>query len=367
MRFVRVPLVFVALLAIWLGAGRSSQGQQNPHGVLPIAGMADPFLLLLHDPVVHDELKLTASQRVLLGKVCAGLDGDLWITRNQPPAQGDEIRQRLKASAQKDLNEILTAEQLRRLAEIERRTVGVKVFQRDDMVRALALEPAQKTKIQQLLKESDDAVAALMKASAGKPQDETQAEFARILGQVQNDIWSQLNDSQRKAALAALGPSFDASKLGRVLLRAPEFSRGTAWINSDPLTLRELRGEVVVVFVFAHGCINCIRNYPWYLGWQRDFADRDLKIIGVHTPETDAETKVEGVIAKVKENGFEFPVVVDNDKKIWNAWGNSMWPSTYLIDRRGFVRAWWLGELNWQDQPGEKMLRAKIEELLAEK
>lgn len=367
MGFARSSLVFASLCVVGMAASREGLGQQNPHGVLPLGGMADPFLLLLHDPVVHDELKLTASQRVLLGKLCAGMDGDLWVTRNQPQAQGDEIRARLKATAQKELNEILTPEQLQRLTEVERRTVGVKVFQRDDMVRALSLNPAQKTKIQQLLKTSDDAIAALMKAATGKPQDETQAEYARILGQVQKDIWSELSDPQKKAALAALGPAFDASKLGRVLLRAPEFSRGTTWINSDPLTLRELKGEVIVVFVFAHGCINCIRNYPWYLGWHRDFADRDLKIIGVHTPETDAETKVEGVVAKVKENGFEFPVVVDNDKKIWNAWGNSMWPSTYLIDRRGFVRAWWLGELNWQDQQGEKMLRAKIEELLSEK
>ena len=99
MRFARVPILFVGLLAVWLGAIRTVHGQQNPRGVLPLAGMADPFLLLLHDPVVYDELKLTASQRVFLGKMCASLDGDLWITRKQPPAKGDELRQRLKSSA----------------------------------------------------------------------------------------------------------------------------------------------------------------------------------------------------------------------------------------------------------------------------
>ena len=44
-----------------------------------------------------------------------------------------------------------------------------------------------------------------------------------------------------------------------------------------------------------------------------------------------------------------------------------MWPSVYLIDKRGAVRYWWYGELNWQGSQGEKYMREKIEELLAEK
>ena len=85
-----------------------------------------------------------------------------------------------------------------------------------------------------------------------------------------------------------------------------------------------------------------------------------------HTPETDGERDVETLQRKVKDNGFEFPVVVDNDRAIWNAWGNSMWPSTYVIDKKGYVRAWWLGELNWEGQKGEELLRKKIKELVEE-
>ena len=43
-----------------------------------------------------------------------------------------------------------------------------------------------------------------------------------------------------------------------------------------------------------------------------------------------------------------------------------MWPSVYLIDKQGYVRSWWYGELNWKGSEGEKLLRQRIEELLAE-
>lgn len=69
---------------------------------------------------------------------------------------------------------------------------------------------------------------------------------------------------------------------------------------------------------------------------------------------------------KTKESGLEYPIVIDNDKKVWNEWGNRWWPSTYLIDKNGFVRYRWDGELNWKGARGELIMRKKIESLLAE-
>jgi len=76
---------------------------------------------------------------------------------------------------------------------------------------------------------------------------------------------------------------------------------------------------------------------------------------------------VDAVRAKVKEAELTFPVLIDNDRKNWNVWGNGIWPSVYLIDQRGYLRYWWYGELNWQGTEGEKIMRRHIEELLAEK
>ncbi len=92
-----------------------------------------------------------------------------------------------------------------------------------------------------------------------------------------------------------------------------------------------------------------------------------MTIIGVHTPETAAEKKIEKVRKKVKDNGMKYPIAVDGSQKTWQAWGNTYWPSVYLIDKKGFVRYRWDGELNWKETKGETIMRKKIKELLAEK
>lgn len=89
-------------------------------------------------------------------------------------------------------------------------------------------------------------------------------------------------------------------------------------------------------------------------------------MVGVHTPETEAERDIALLKAKVAEHEMPYLVAVDNETKTWNAWANNMWPSVYLVDKRGNVRYWWYGELNWQGAEGEKIMRQRIEQLLAE-
>jgi peroxiredoxin len=148
---------------------------------------------------------------------------------------------------------------------------------------------------------------------------------------------------------------------------APELKGIDEWINSKPTSLKDLRGKVVVLHFWAFGWINCIRNYPWYTGWHEDFAEKGLVVLGVHTPETEQEKKIEKVRQKVKDNGMKYPIAVDGAGKTWQAWDNRWWPSVYLIDKQGNVRYRWDGELNWKETKGEEIMRKKIEELLAEK
>ena len=89
-------------------------------------------------------------------------------------------------------------------------------------------------------------------------------------------------------------------------------------------------------------------------------------IVGVHTPETSTERQVDRVREEVQKADFDFPVIVDNEKKNWDSWGNSMWPSVYLIDKKGRIRYWWYGELNWNGAGGQEIMAKRIEELLAE-
>jgi peroxiredoxin len=92
-----------------------------------------------------------------------------------------------------------------------------------------------------------------------------------------------------------------------------------------------------------------------------------VTILGVHTPETEGEKKVDRIREKMKDHKLTFPVAVDNDGKTWKAWGNNYWPSVYLIDKKGYVRYRWDGELNWREAKGQEKMQQKIEELLGEK
>jgi peroxiredoxin len=120
------------------------------------------------------------------------------------------------------------------------------------------------------------------------------------------------------------------------------------------------------VHFYAADCINCIRNYPWYREWHQRFKDKPVALIGIHTPETEAERDASAVRKKAADAKLEFPILIDGRNENWNAWGNSMWPSVYVIDKRGYLRFFWPGELKWQGNDGEKYMRERIEQLLLE-
>ena len=72
----------------------------------------------------------------------------------------------------------------------------------------------------------------------------------------------------------------------------------------------------------------------------------------------------ESVLAAARKAGFEFPVLVDTKSANWEAWGTTMWPTVYVIDRRGYVRNWWMGELNWKGATSDRSVEQLAERLL---
>ena len=83
-------------------------------------------------------------------------------------------------------------------------------------------------------------------------------------------------------------------------------------------------------------------------------------IIGVHAPEFEFEKKQANVIQAMKDFGITYPVVQDNEFKIWRAYKNQYWPAHYLIDKDGRVRYTHFGEGKYQETEN------KIRELLGE-
>ena len=157
-------------------------------------------------------------------------------------------------------------------------------------------------------------------------------------------------------------PEDTANGTGRIgnELLAPELTQVFSWINSEPLTLEGLRGDVVLIDFWTYTCINCIRTLPYLKDWHDKYADLGLTIIGVHTPEFEFEKKKENVIDAVAEYGLEYPVVQDNDFGTWRAFENRYWPAKYLIDKDGYIRYSHFGEGAYQET------EEKIRELLME-
>src|SRR6185312_4384309 len=92
---------------------------------------------------------------------------------------------------------------------------------------------------------------------------------------------------------------------------APELVPGS-WINSKALTLKELRGQVVLVDFWTFGCYNCRNTLPSIKSWDARYRDKGLTVIGVHTPEFDEERETENLKRQVAELGLTYPVVTDN-------------------------------------------------------
>jgi thiol-disulfide isomerase/thioredoxin len=118
----------------------------------------------------------------------------------------------------------------------------------------------------------------------------------------------------------------------------------TSWVNAAPLTLRALRGRVVLIDFWTYSCINCLRTLPYITEWDDRYRDAGLTIVGVHTPEFAFEHELANVRENAAELGIRYPVALDNRYGTWTAWRNQYWPAKYLIDREGHVRYYHFGE-----------------------
>jgi cytochrome c biogenesis protein CcdA/thiol-disulfide isomerase/thioredoxin len=129
---------------------------------------------------------------------------------------------------------------------------------------------------------------------------------------------------------------------------APSFAGATLWLNSPPLTAEQLRGKVVVVDFWTYSCINCLRALPFVKSWYAKYKDHGLVVIGVHAPEFAFEKDPDNVRRAVKDLGVTYPVALDNDYAIWQAFSNQYWPAHYFIDATGRVRGHHFGEGDYE-------------------
>jgi thiol-disulfide isomerase/thioredoxin len=175
---------------------------------------------------------------------------------------------------------------------------------------------------------------------------------------------SRLRSAVAAVAVAVVVTAFTGGGARRVLAAiervgapAPEFTCARC-LNHAPFKLSDLRGKVVLVDFWEYTCINCIRTFPYLRRWDKLYRPLGLVIVGVHTPEFEFGKNPERVVEATKRFGFDFPVAIDSDYKIWYAFHNEGWPADYLIDKDGNVAYTHMGEGEYGD------FEQKIQELL---
>ncbi|MBB4171059.1 MULTISPECIES: cytochrome c biogenesis protein DipZ [unclassified Rhizobium] len=145
-----------------------------------------------------------------------------------------------------------------------------------------------------------------------------------------------------------------------VLGRFQSLDGAVEWLNSKPLTAEELRGKVVLVDFWTYSCINCIRTIPYLRAWAEKYRDQGLVVIGVHSPEFAFEKRIDNVRQAIDKFQIGYPVAIDNNFKIWRAFGNNYWPAHYFIDAKGQIRHTQFGEGDYEQS--ERL----IQDLLAD-
>jgi thiol-disulfide isomerase/thioredoxin len=152
-----------------------------------------------------------------------------------------------------------------------------------------------------------------------------------------------------------------ASKVGKYS-RAREITGSTGLINTDGVSVEGAAGEKVMLVEFwTYSCFNCQNALPHINALYEKYRDDGLLVVGVHSPEFGFEKDISNVREAVARENIEYPVVLDNNYAIWNAYDQRFWPAWYLIDADGFIRYRHFGEGAYDETD------QKVKELLAER
>ena len=158
--------------------------------------------------------------------------------------------------------------------------------------------------------------------------------------------------------LAAAGIGLAWAKTQSTALFQPTFSTegnlpslkgATAWLNSQPLSPDDLRGRPVVIQFWTFTCVNWLRTLPYVRAWAEKYRDSGLVVVGVHTPEFSFEHNLDNAQHAAKAMQVDYPIAIDNDYAIWNAFSNQYWPALYFADASGRIRHHHFGESAYEE------------------
>ena len=140
----------------------------------------------------------------------------------------------------------------------------------------------------------------------------------------------------------------------------PDLDGAIGWLNSAPLNSKSLHGKVVLVDFWTYTCINSLRPLPYVKSWAAKYKEAGLTVIGVHTPEFSFEKERRNVENAVRDLNVTYPVAIDSDYRIWQAFNNQYWPAEYIIDGKGRIRYHHFGEGEYDES--ERVIQQLLKE-----
>lgn len=119
-------------------------------------------------------------------------------------------------------------------------------------------------------------------------------------------------------------------------VRAPELPQHYPWLNTNrPLSLKELKGRIVILDFWTYCCINCLHVLPDLKFLEQKYKD-SLTVIGVHSAKFDNEKEVENIRRSILRYDIEHPVLVDSGFNVWQQYAVRAWPTLVMIDPEGY-------------------------------
>lgn len=313
-----------------------------PHRLLP----------LLHAPEVHRELDLNDEQVAKLEDWFRKVDGRWLRLRIIPTEKQIHELDRLESETRDWLEGHFDSKQNRRLRQLEWQSLGARMLLRNDFAREINITQDQQRQFAEIAKVTDEM--SKNRSQAEGDQRENQG------------VQSILKEEQRRRFNSIVGRIFETQQLKRIYPMAPELLPTANWFNSQPLTLESLKGKVVLVHFYAFQCHNCQANFNVYRRWHEKLKEKGVVVLGIQTPETPTERDPKAVCNAAMDEQLSFPILIDLESKNWDAWGNTMWPTVYVVDKRGYLRHWLQGELNWQGATGDQTIEKIVDFALAE-
>lgn len=143
----------------------------------------------------------------------------------------------------------------------------------------------------------------------------------------------------------ALTPAYASSvPIGATAHPIDVLSDAGPWLTDVPGGVRGLRGKVVVVNFWTYSCINSLRALPYLKAWNERYKDKGLVVVGVHAPEFQFEHDAAKARLAFRQLGVAWPNLQDSNYATWQHFANEGWPSLYIIDARGHMQGYHIGE-----------------------